>query len=110
MIDGDESRVFGPDEGLPISGVVCFAEDQDHVIWLSNTAGVYRVLDDRVVELLDTSGDPIRAVACLKAGDDGTMWMGSLTAGLLRWPRRRARHNRAGQRAANPRRAGDTRR
>ena len=85
VIDEHTARVFGPDDGLPESGVVCFAEDRDQVIWLSNLAGVFRVLDDRVVELRDAEGRSIRDVACLKSDADGTMWMGSTKTALLRW-------------------------
>lgn len=85
MFDGQTTRVFGPDEGLPPGAVVCFAEDDAHVIWLTNYTGVFRIVDDRVVELRDATGHSFRDILCLKSDTDGTMWLGSASAGLLRW-------------------------
>ena len=85
VIDQEEARVLGPEDGLPIGGVVCFAEAPARTIWLSNLDGVFRVRDGRVVELLDAEGRPIPDVACLKSDRDGTMWMGSTAARVLRW-------------------------
>jgi two-component system sensor kinase FixL len=78
-------RVFGPDQGLPAGAVCGFAEDRDGRIWASNLDGVFRLEKDRFVEVRDGQRRSMREITCLKGDADGTMWMGSLSAGLLRW-------------------------
>jgi PAS domain S-box-containing protein len=84
VLDGENLRVFTAAAGLPADGAYCFAEDSQGVIWLSTRNGVFRLENDRFVELLD-NGRPLRNVTCFKADADGTLWMGSLDNGLSAW-------------------------
>jgi len=82
VLDGENLRVFTAADGLPADGAYCFAEDSHGVIWLSTRNGVFRLENDRFVELLD-KGRPLPNVTCFKADADGTLWMGSFDNGLL---------------------------
>lgn len=85
VFDGEHFAVYDEDQGLPPSGICCFAEDGEGVIWLSNLAGVFRLEHERFVEVRDDNGKPLVEITCLKPDAGGTMWMGSRTSGLLRW-------------------------
>lgn len=76
---------FGADEGLPRSGVRCFAEDPQGRIWMSNLQGIFRLEGRRIVEVTDPQRGAIRQIAGLKSDPDGTFWLGSLEEGLWRW-------------------------
>jgi ligand-binding sensor domain-containing protein len=51
MFDGSGFRGFGTNQGLPLSAVVGFAEDNRGAIWVSNESGVFRREQDRFVEV-----------------------------------------------------------
>jgi len=76
---------FGAAEGLPPSGVRCFAEDPQGRIWMSNLQGLFRIEGRQVVEVTDPQRGAIRQIACMRCDPDGTFWMGSLDEGLWRW-------------------------
>jgi len=82
VLDGENLRVFTDADGLPADGAYCFAEDSHGVIWLSTRNGVFRLENDRFIELLD-NGRPLRNVTSFKTDADGILWMGSLDHTLL---------------------------
>jgi PAS domain S-box-containing protein len=82
--DGRLARQFTAAQGLPKGSVRCFAEGGG-VIWLTNTDGVFRLEGNRFVEVKDGEGRPLRDINTLKSDADGTIWMGSVSQGLLRW-------------------------
>lgn len=83
--DGEVSRLYGGAGDMSLYGVCSFAEDKDGQILATNRLGVFRMQDDRFVEIYGPPGDPLRDVLCLKPTEDGTIWMGTSGAGLLRW-------------------------
>jgi PAS domain S-box-containing protein len=86
VFDGDRSRGFGTEQGLPASTVACFAEDSTGAIWLSNGNGVFRTDGEHyLVEVRDAVSRPIRGIGCLKGDSDGTIWLGASDRGLMRW-------------------------
>jgi signal transduction histidine kinase len=85
VLDGTSWKVYGVDAGLPMSAVLAIAEDELGRIWVSNPRSVYRLENERFSEVRDASGNSIPAIACLKPGGAGMVWMGSRTDGLVRW-------------------------
>jgi PAS domain S-box-containing protein len=85
VFDAGIARCYGPEQGLPLLGVRCFGEDRNGVVWLSNLGGVFRLENNRFVEVRDSNNRPICDITCIKGEVDGALWMGSLSAGLLRW-------------------------
>lgn len=86
VFDGDRSRGFGPEQGLPVGAVTSFAEDSSSAIWVSNGSGVFRSESGQnFAEVMDITKRPIRGIGCLKGDPDGSMWLGSSSRGLLRW-------------------------
>ena len=84
--DGDRSRGFGPEQGLPVGAVTSFAEDSSGAIWVSNGSGLFRSESGQnFAEVMDNTRRPIRGIGCLKGDADGSMWLGSYGRGLLRW-------------------------
>jgi len=65
--------------------VFCFAEDARGAIWFSDEAGVCRLEQERFVEVRTADNKSVKGITCLKTDPDGTVWMGSLGRGLLRW-------------------------
>ncbi len=100
VFDGKDFAVYGEDQGLPKSGVCAFIEDQDGTLWMSNLAGVFRVEQGSVVEVLDAARMPIPDISCFRVGAGDSMWMGSRMEGLLHW--RRGELNRIGMAAGLP--------
>jgi PAS domain S-box-containing protein len=76
---------YMPVQRLPPPSVRCFGEDRSRTVWLSNLEGVFRLENDRFVEVRDSESHPIRDILCIKGDADGRLWMGSLSAGLLCW-------------------------
>jgi PAS domain S-box-containing protein len=85
VFDAGIARCYGPEQGLPPLGVRCFGENRDGVVWLSNLGGVFRLDNNRFVEVRDNNNRSISDITCIKGEVDGALWMGSLSAGLLRW-------------------------
>jgi signal transduction histidine kinase/ligand-binding sensor domain-containing protein len=85
MFDKGTIRVHGSQHGSAVSGVCCFGEGKDGVIWLSNLKKVFRLEQERFVEVRDSDGQSVRGITCLRGEPDGSMWMGSVGFGLLRW-------------------------
>jgi PAS domain S-box-containing protein len=100
VFTGDIVRCYGPEQGLPLLGVRCFGEDHNGVVWLSNLGGVFRLENNRFVEVRDRNNRPISDITCIKGEVDGALWMGSLSAGLLRW--RNGSLTRIGENAGLP--------
>ena len=85
MFEHEQSHAYGPEQGLPKGAVYYFAEDHQGVIWLCHEAGVYRLDHGRFAEVRDATNKSLNRVTCLKGEADGTMWMGTIGKGLLRW-------------------------
>lgn len=84
--DGRAFRVFGPADGLRVSGVTSVAEDTAGALWVSDGHAVFRRERDRpFTEVKGAGGDSLRHIACLKADAEGGMWLGSTDRGLWRW-------------------------
>src|SRR5262249_29550476 len=83
--ENEEFHPYGTEQGLPKGAVSCFAEDNQRAIWLCHEAGVYRFEHGRFAEVRDGADKPLNRVTCLKAETDGTIWMGMIGNGLLRW-------------------------
>lgn len=85
VFDGRDFRRFAPDQSLVRGAVIGFAEDARGGIWFTDETGVFRLDQQRFIEVRTEEGQPVPHVACLKSAPDGSMWMGSGDRGLLRW-------------------------
>lgn len=65
--------------------VSAFGEDDRGRILVSNGRGVFRIEAGVVDELPDPAGGPLVGVLCIRGERDGTVWMGTGDARLLRW-------------------------
>lgn len=85
IVEDDRARIAPFPEGFAPAGVRTFAEDHLGGILFANRSGVFRIEGHGVRELLKPSGEPITAVTCLMPTADGSVWMGTINSGLLRW-------------------------
>lgn len=83
VFDDSRIEIYDGKNGLPPGNVCAMAEDATGALWVSNQESVFRLNSGRFEEV--SAGRPARGVTCLKGDRDGTMWMGSLDQGLLRW-------------------------
>jgi ligand-binding sensor domain-containing protein/signal transduction histidine kinase len=85
--DGYTRRVWQTQDGLPESTVQAFAQTPDHYLWIGTSGGLVRFDGARFV-VFDRENTPqIRenSIFCLTVSRDGSLWAGSLGAGLLRY-------------------------
>ncbi len=85
VFEGETPTIHGPAQGVPDGTVVCFEQADDGAIWFSNLEGVFRFERHRAVELRSPEGGSLAGVTSLKSAGEGTLWMGTLDRGLLRW-------------------------
>ncbi|MBN9689934.1 MAG: hypothetical protein J0M24_06820 [Verrucomicrobia bacterium] len=83
--ENDRYRRLRTEEGLPSAGVWGFTEDRDGAIWLTNLNGVYRWTGERFEEQFFGQEKSFGQISCLLADADGSLWLGSLNEGLMRW-------------------------
>lgn len=83
---GQAFRIFGPAEGLSVSGVTSLAEDTSGALWVSDGHAVFRRERDRpFIEVKRADGASLGQITCLQKDPDGAMWLGSTDEGLWRW-------------------------
>lgn len=78
-------RALNMSNGVALGGVCSFAEDGRGRILATNQRGVFRLEDERFVELSDPLGGSLDGVLCLRSTDNESIWMGTSRKGLLRW-------------------------
>ena len=72
--------------GLAAHGeIACFGEDIRVASGWRDAEGVFHREKDQFTPVRDADRQPLRGVLCFKADADGTMWMGTRAAGLIRW-------------------------
>lgn len=85
VYDGTGFQPLEPETGLPRGEIAGFGEHQTGVLWVAGSAGVFRREQDQFIAVRGADGQPLLGVLCLKADVDGSMWMGTRAAGLIRW-------------------------
>ena len=95
--EGQFERVPGPG-GKPIPGVRGFAQNPlDASVWAVNGRGLFRWASNTCAEVTGPLGGALAGGNCLHFEADGTLWVGTAEAGLLRrqgtaWAAVTARH------------------
>lgn len=87
-LSGGEWRVFTTRDGLPSDRLTAMTVDRRGDVWVGSRAGVSRIADGRVESLPPlpmTAGEGGASVSALAAGADGTLWIGTVTGGVLRY-------------------------
>jgi PAS domain S-box-containing protein len=85
-------------EGAFIGAVSAFAESpSDHAIWAVNPRGLFELKGGSFQEIKGPDGQTLQNAICLRCEADGTVWVGTSHAGLLRrrdgaWSAIGARH------------------
>lgn len=82
-IEGERVQHFDQAHGLPTGAVFAIAQNGDGVLYVATEHGVYQGMGGRF-QLL-SSAMPDEAVASLKLGKDGDVWIGTVNRGLLRF-------------------------
>ncbi|MHB1223458.1 MAG: ligand-binding sensor domain-containing diguanylate cyclase [Gemmatimonadaceae bacterium] len=87
-LSGGEWRVFTTRDGLPSDRLTAMTVDHRGDVWVGSRAGVSRIADGRVESLPPlptTEGEGGASVTALAASIDGTLWIGTVTGGVLRY-------------------------
>ncbi len=83
-----ENGRFGtipPSPSAPTQGSRCFSEDPETGrIWMGNAQGLFFRDDGAFQELRDQGGRRVSDVLCLHCDSGGTLWIGTVNAGLYR--------------------------
>lgn len=81
---------YGIDQGLSQNSVTALAEDAAGFLWIGTQEGLNRFDGHRFSVFLhdprDAASLPSSSIDALAIADDGSLWIGSNDAGLLRWP------------------------
>lgn len=85
VYDGRGFEPLGSEAGLPPGGITCFGEDTAGRLWIAGSKGVFRQEQERFIAVHGADGQPLPDVLSLKAEANGSMWMGTRAAGLIRW-------------------------
>lgn len=85
VFDKDAPRLLTQGQGIPPLPVRTFAQDASDAIWFSNHDSVFRGDTERFAEVRDLDGRPLVGVTCFRFEPDGTVWMGTLRSGLIRF-------------------------
>ena len=85
MYDGSGFQQLGPEAGLPRGEIAGFGEDKSGGLWVAGSEGVFHQEKDQFTAARDADSQPLRGILCFKSDADGTMWMGTRAAGLIRW-------------------------
>jgi diguanylate cyclase (GGDEF)-like protein len=87
-LSGGEWRVFTTRDGLPSDRLTALTVDRRGDVWVGSRDGVSRIADGRVESLPPlpmTAGEGGASVTALAAGGDGSLWIGTVTGGVLRY-------------------------
>ena len=86
--DGHILRTWRAAEGLRVETMTAVFEDAQQRVWASNDEGLFRLgADGRFMQVPVRGAPPKDAIAdvdCFHQATDGTLWMGTLSGGLLR--------------------------
>lgn len=83
---GGAVRQLTPEDGFPGLRVYCFFEDREGNWWAGVDSGGLVRVRERQFHTIPASNGPLAAAAKSVSGDaGGTMWIGSLSAGLGCW-------------------------
>lgn len=85
VYDGRGFEPRGPEAGLPPGEITSFGEDASGALWAAGANGVFRLMKDQFTTVRGAGGEPLQGVLCFHAEPDGTMWMGTRAATLVRW-------------------------
>jgi ligand-binding sensor domain-containing protein/signal transduction histidine kinase len=62
-----------------------FYEDQNGIIWAGSTLGLYRIENDRAVNIPLPDSLPFSGIFEIQGDRDGTLWLGSTGGGIIRY-------------------------
>lgn len=85
VFDKDTPRLLAQGLGIPPVPVRTFGQDVSGAIWFSNHDSVFRGEIERFAEVRDLDGRPLVGVTCFRFEADGTVWMGTVRSGLIRF-------------------------
>ena len=83
VFEGGRARVYRDRDGRTVKGGYSFVETDDGSLWIAADR-LYRLRDDRFTAYGEEQGLPARPSA-LVGGADGTLWVGTFGAGLMRF-------------------------
>ena len=85
LYEHGESRVFGPNDGVPIGAILTFYLDQAHNVWAGGEGGLSKFENGHFRSLSRSNGLPARSVYGLAEDDYGCLWL-LCDSGVLRVP------------------------
>lgn len=81
------SRTWQTDDGLPRNSISAIAQTPDGYLWLGTPFGIIRYDGTTFTPMEDqlVGGNPSLRTRALFLDQQGRLWMGAATAGILRW-------------------------
>ncbi len=84
--NGEELKLWEPEEGHPAAAITAFAQDQKGRLWLGTYGeGIYYTDNGHVYNLDSDDGLPAADIYTLVAGPDGKIWAGTDSGLSLCW-------------------------
>jgi signal transduction histidine kinase/ligand-binding sensor domain-containing protein len=80
---GQFQAVLSPDQ-ISTDGVRQLLATQNGEVWFANFSGLYRLMENKPARVLTPYGTA-QAVAALKEGPDGSLWIGTIGGALQCW-------------------------
>jgi signal transduction histidine kinase len=84
LFNGNESKGFSVQDGLPSPDVHAITEDAAGNLWVGTSEGLVRMKDDKITVYHQADGLPGEDVSALLADSDGVLWIGTRGSGLGR--------------------------
>jgi len=84
LLNGQESKMFSINDGLPAEDVRAITDDPAGNLWIGTSAGLACLRDGKITSLHKSDGLPSEDVSALLADSDGVLWVGTRGSGLGR--------------------------
>jgi ligand-binding sensor domain-containing protein/signal transduction histidine kinase len=86
LLNGESSKVFSINEGLPAPDVHAIADDADGNIWIGTGGGLACLRDGKITAFHKSDdGLPGENISALLTDSDGVLWIGTRGSGLARF-------------------------
>jgi signal transduction histidine kinase len=78
MLDGDNLRVFGPNDGLSVGNVLVVA-GRGPDVWIGGDHGLQRYLNGRLLSINAMDNDMLRGISGIIERANGDLWLNGIT-------------------------------